>query len=372
MARTIPAPTNIVLPDPRKIVPTKTIFEGTAVEPGHWADAIVPLHNLGQAMMHAQPVFQQMFAADIYQFVFGGFTTMFEITLPKLSNRHNFLTFRIYGHSPAGAAGGFCKFTALTSLTTATVTLPAGPAPSWTAAATFLDVTLAFPVLDFETLRFEVDGDVDIVVIDLEWNELRPLGNYPALDDEMVVAQSIDNSWPLDTLEVAADRSVRSEFGETLFDTITDLSARVRVYTSFINFINQPPVVNNETDPHPYRVIVPVQDNGGGGHELRWRMQVVPDPGQETYHFIQFSGQATIADGRAVDIAGVGAFGFWRVTIPAAAAVAVWVSSEDVGQQRVRLIGADILAAPGAFQPGFAHLIVYPDLGLRSFTAWGT
>ena len=359
MARTIPAVATIALPDTRLTTPTKPVDAGSAANLGHWRD-VAQVHNLNIAMVHAQPVYQQMWDGG---FVYNvpGWTFRYKVAVPKLTDQHTNITCRVYGYSPGGAGGGKVRFSAaFAPAVFSVVTLPAGPAV-WTAAATFLAVGAgAFAAGDTELVTVETEANVNIAAIALEYNQINPGGAYPAAADALAAGVGPDGAIPLDLLEVGADSPLCSEIAQTLSGGVTAVSARLRTYHA-MGVLDGSFLLER-----PFRVIVPVYDLGAVRHPLKFRL-LATGQAQAQRHLIQHNPSTTEAAHDAwKDGAGARApRGFTAVDIPAGAAVPF-----DSGEVGITLLAGDIIQAPGGYF-GFAHLTVYPVAGFNGFAAWG-
>ena len=353
MTRRIPAAASIVLPDTRLLTPTKTVFAGSSTNTGHWFD-MASVHNLNLAMVHAQPVHQQNWDGG-FVFNVGGFTSRYQVIVPKLTNQHTSITCRVYGHSPSGAGGGAVRFTATTPATTATVTLPA--AAAWTAAAPTLDVAGSFGVLESEIVLVETEDDVNIQAIELEYAQINPGGLYPGADDELASGIGPDSTIPLDTSELAADSPLSSEFAQTLDAGIAAVSTRLRTYSAVGS------IQAGGFNERPFRVVIPVYDLGASVHTLKYRVLANRSGLGAVNHIIQHS-NASSDSGQENWINDRAPRGFTRETVPAGAGV------YDSGEISISLDAGNIVQAPPGYF-GFAHLTVYPGPDLLAFSAWG-
>jgi len=351
VARRIPAVASIELVDNRNLTATKPVDAGSATNSGHWYDA-ASLHNLNLAMCHAQPVHQQCWDDTFVLDSGAAYVDRYEITVPELSDQHLSLTCRVYG---ATTGVGLVKFTSLATGNTSIVTLPG--AAAWTAGAAVLDMTLGFPVLDYDTITIATWDKVDIENIAIEWVELNPGGAYPAADDALAAGVGPGGVPPLDTLEVDADSPLCSEIAQTVSAGITSVGARVRNYVCFgsidaAGFATPDPGV-------PFRFIVPMMSHA---QSIHYRIKAAKGGSIRT-HIIQHCSSGIGAafenwqNGNAPS-------GFTAVEI-AAGAGNVW-DDDDVDV----LDGSILPDAPGAYV-GFAVFAIYPDAGLLSFTMWG-
>ena len=306
-------------------------------------------------MCHAQPVHQQCWD-DTFIFDSGAaYVDRYQITVPELTSKHLTLVCRVYGSS---LGVGLVRFTSTANGNTSVVTLPIGAA--WTAGGVDLDMTAAFPILEYDTITIATFGKVDVENIAVEYVEINPGGTYPAADSQLAsgpIANFIDEIVPLDTLDVSADSPLCSEIAQTVSAGIISTAARVRNYICMGSI---DPAGFATPDPGvPFRVIVPMMSNY---QTIKYRIKAAKGGAIRT-HIIQHSPAGI---GPAFDVwqTGIAPDGFTSIAIPAGAGD-VWVDGS------VNVLDGSILPDKPAAYLGFAVFAIYPSAGLLSFTMWG-
>ena len=209
MARTIPAPANVALPDPRLAVPRRAILAGSASLDGHQRSFAEGL-NLAFATSQADTAWSQGCADGQFVVNDAVVTERYRVRVPKVSDVHTDLLVSLHAFSH-GAGTGVVTFTCVGNGNTAAPVL--GGALALTARAT-LDCTGGFVADadgDYVEITVSTKNPCTIRAVYAQWADLAPGALYPGADDALA-AGPVGDFVPADTDEVAADQPASADW----------------------------------------------------------------------------------------------------------------------------------------------------------------
>ena len=256
MARTIPSPANVALPDPRLATPRRPILAGSASLDGHqrsFAEAV----NLAFATSQADTAFSQGWADGQFVVNDATVTERLRVRVPKCSDSHTDLLVSLHAFSH-GAGGGVVTFTCVGNGNTAAPVL--GGALALTARAT-LDCTGAFaahPGGDYVEITVSTKNPCTIRAVYAQWADLAPGGLYPAADDALP-AGPVGDFVPADTDEVSADRPASADWLAHRRASLAQVRSRIKSFACWAGVQNSATAsLYQWPAPMRYPVLAPV------------------------------------------------------------------------------------------------------------------
>jgi len=235
VARTIPSPANVALPDPRLATPRRPILAGSASLDGHqrsFAEAV----NLAFATSQADTAFSQGWADGQFVVNDATVTERLRVRVPKCSDLHTDLLVSLHAFSH-GAGGGVVTFTCVGNGNTAAPVL--GGALALTARAT-LDCAGAFaahPGGDYVEITVSTKNPCTIRAVYAQWADLAPSGLYPGADDALPAGPAGDFV-PADTDEVSADRPASADWLAHRRASLAQVRSRIKNFACWAGVQN--------------------------------------------------------------------------------------------------------------------------------------
>lgn len=372
MARILPTPADLQIPEPARMTPRAKVRAGSGAADGHWRD-VAGTSNTILATHAAGVQISQGWGDGQFVTTEVGYVERLRYRIPKVSSVH--LAEDCWVHASAAAAGNV-RFTCVANANTAVIAVPAAAAAFYSSAAP-LDLTGGFVVDadgDYAEIVVEVQGTtIDILDLWTEALDYDPSGNYPGATGTLggVV---VDGAVVLDDDELDADEPLSSRLAHAVRSNVDAFADRRRVYLTWSGIIGtSAPSQHAWMTEYPHRITVPViAGTRARGHKvIVWL---------HTRNTSLFDFHVYLQHGPDTRVAGKGPLNRVAVGLPAAHVTTILVPASDGEKWTGVLVELPEIRdqAPDVPQvyPGVVVLGLHSDppdatRGLLGVCAWG-